>query len=132
MAKRISNAASQLVNVFVYGTLKRGQPNFYWMTDAKPGASAKLVATGRMPQEYPLVIATRYNVPFLLDRPGTGKVVQGEIFAVDDDKMEQLDELEEFPEFYTRKELDIEIIEEFETVDNIDRNGLDNIFINNF
>lgn len=101
---------AKLVNVFVYGTLKRGQPNHYWMTDTTAGAPAQLVGAGRMLQVFPLVIATRYNVPFLLDKPGTGKIVQGEVYSVDADKLKHLDVLEQYPEFYTRQILDIEII----------------------
>ena len=29
---------------------------------------------------YPLVIASRYNIPFLLDKPGTGNQIRGEIY----------------------------------------------------
>lgn len=120
MAKNISSATSQLVNVFVYGTLKRGQPNNYWMTDATAGSPAKFLATGKMVREYPLVIATRYNVPFLLDQPGTGKIVQGEVFSVDADKLAHLDVLEEYPDFYTRKVLDIEIDQNFDQQDKVE------------
>lgn len=119
MAKNISNAATQLTNVFVYGTLKRGQPNHYWMMDTTAGSPAKLVASGKLLQKYPLVIATRYNVPFLLDQPGTGHFVQGEIYSVDTDKLAHLDVLEQYPEFYTRQILDIEIDEESDQQDKL-------------
>lgn len=42
----------------------------------------------------PLVIATRYNIPFLLDKPGAGNYVAGEIYAVDSRMMGRLDEIE--------------------------------------
>lgn len=42
----------------------------------------------------PLVIATRYNIPFLLDKPGAGNYVAGEIYDVDARMMERLDEIE--------------------------------------
>lgn len=112
MAKSISGAASQLVNVFVYGTLKQGQPNHYWMTDATAGAPATFVSAGRVVEEYPLVIATRYNVPFLLDKPGTGKLIRGEVYSVDAAKLAHMDVLEQYPEFYTRQTLDIELLAE--------------------
>ena len=36
---------------------------------------------------YPLVIASRYNIPYLLDVPGRGEFVVGEIYAIDDEKV---------------------------------------------
>jgi gamma-glutamylaminecyclotransferase len=59
--------------VFVYGTLKSGEPNFEWMTEWKEG-KFKGLGRGRTEEAYPLVIGTRFNIPFLLDRPGTGHV----------------------------------------------------------
>ena len=55
--------------VFVYGTLKKGEPNHYWLTDEKNG-KAVYVGSGKTSTKYPLVIASRYNIPFLLDQPG--------------------------------------------------------------
>jgi len=59
--------------VFVYGTLKRGQPNHYLL--AKFG-SYKFFGTGCTEQNYPLIIETRTraNLPYLLDAPGKGQV----------------------------------------------------------
>ena len=36
---------------------------------------------------YPLVIASRYNIPYLLDVPGSGEFVVGEVYAIDDEKV---------------------------------------------
>lgn len=58
---------------FVYGTLKRGEANHHWLTGTENG-SAKFVGTGVTQNVYPLVIASRYNIPFLIDQQGTGKV----------------------------------------------------------
>lgn len=58
---------------FVYGTLKRGEPNHYWLTETANG-SGTFVGTGVTQNLYPLVIASRYNIPFLIDKLGTGKV----------------------------------------------------------
>ncbi len=58
--------------VFVYGTLKRGQPNFSVMKSS--AGQAEFVAEGQTAEKYPLVIASRYNIPYLLDKPGIGHV----------------------------------------------------------
>ena len=59
--------------VFVYGTLKRGQPNNHVITNEDNG-SATLVSMAKTVEKWPLVIATRFNVPFLLNKPGHGHV----------------------------------------------------------
>lgn len=64
---------SPLYRVFVYGTLKRSEPNHELIENASKGY-AKLVGIGRTVTKYPLVIATKYNVPFLLKHPNFGHV----------------------------------------------------------
>jgi len=59
--------------VFVYGTLKRGQPNHHVLSDALTGEAVH-VDGARTVIKYPLVIGSRYNIPFLLDQPHTGHV----------------------------------------------------------
>lgn len=59
--------------VFVYGTLKKGEPNHHWLEDVQKGRHT-FVSEGQTLTEYPLVVATKYNIPFLLDAPGMGHV----------------------------------------------------------
>jgi gamma-glutamylcyclotransferase (GGCT)/AIG2-like uncharacterized protein YtfP len=59
--------------VFVYGTLKAGEPNQSKMSDEATGR-AEFVGIGTTLTKFPLVIGSRYNVPFLLAKEGTGKV----------------------------------------------------------
>ena len=59
--------------VFVYGTLKRGQPQDQVMMDTNTG-KAELITQATTCGSFPLVIASDYNIPFLLNRPGTGHV----------------------------------------------------------
>lgn len=94
--------ANRIHKVFVYGTLKKGEPNHHWLTDIKNGA-ASFVAKATTDSKYPLVIATRYNIPFLLDRPGDGYNVAGEIYEVDDKMLSNLDILEDHPSLYVRE-----------------------------
>lgn len=108
-ANSATNLGRLIQFVFVYGTLKRGQPNHHWIETIENG-TASFVGCGRTTQKFPLVIATRYNVPFLLDLPGTGKIVHGEVYAVDEAKLAHLDVLEEYPTFYSRQLHDIQVI----------------------
>lgn len=97
---------SYLHRVFVYGTLKKGEPNHYWLTEEKNG-KATYIASGKTSIKYPLVIASRYNIPFLLDQPGVGCNVTGEIYEVNDIMLSNLDFLEDHPKFYKRREEEI-------------------------
>ena len=59
--------------VFIYGTLKQGQPNHRFLTQPDLGTgcyfkSAETICC------YPLVVATQWNLPCLLNVTGKGKV----------------------------------------------------------
>jgi len=101
-------ATSLLIKVFVYGTLKNSQPNFHILTNSQNGLS-EFIAKGKTSNKYPLVIGTRYNIPFLIDRPGTGNFVEGEIYSVDEKVFARLDILEDYPKFYDREIQDIDV-----------------------
>ncbi|XP_061185639.1 gamma-glutamylaminecyclotransferase-like [Saccostrea echinata] len=93
--------------VFVYGTLKSGQPNYFRLMDPDSG-SAKFVNQGKTMEKYPLVIERLYNLPCLLHVPGTGTNVKGEIYEVDEKKMRFLDYFEDHPEMYKRTLISVE------------------------
>lgn len=50
--------------VFVYGTLKTGEPNHHWLTDAQGRSS--FLGPGLTLDTWPLVVVTKYNIPMLL------------------------------------------------------------------
>lgn len=52
----------------------------------------------------PLVIGTRYNIPFLINKPGVGNYVTGEIYEVDEKMMDVLDHFEDCQRIYKRVE----------------------------
>ncbi|KAK0163387.1 hypothetical protein PV327_007072 [Microctonus hyperodae] len=97
---------SPLHRVFLYGTLKRGEPNHEFICN-KANGYAKFLGIGKTVDKYPLVIATRYNIPFLLHKPGTGNQVLGEVYDVDSKMLERMDTFEEHPDFYTRMDADV-------------------------
>ncbi|ALC42360.1 CG2811, partial [Drosophila busckii] len=98
-----ASLSHQLKRVFVYGTLKRNEPNHHWLTNKENGVS-RFVAKGSTLIKFPLVIGTRYNIPFLLNKPGVGHHIEGEIYDVDELMFSKLDELEEYPNYYDREQ----------------------------
>lgn len=96
------STANKLLRVFVYGTLKSNEPNHHWLTNHKNGHS-KFLSEGCTIKKYPLVIGTRYNIPFLLDRPDLGYYVKGEIYEIDEKMLSSLDILEDYPQYYDRE-----------------------------
>lgn len=60
-------------SIFVYGTLKQNQPNHYQLNDIQNGR-AVFISVAKTIAKYPLVISTKYNIPFLLQKEGVGHV----------------------------------------------------------
>ncbi|EDV27777.1 uncharacterized protein TRIADDRAFT_17273, partial [Trichoplax adhaerens] len=96
--------------VFVYGTLKTDEPNHYLLEDPKTG-KAKLIAKGLTAAPYPLIVHSCYSIPVMLDEPGRGHMIEGEVYRIDNDMLRVLDQLEGHPEFYTRTMIDITLTE---------------------
>jgi gamma-glutamylaminecyclotransferase len=90
--------------VFVYGTLKRGFTNHPLLE------RAKALGAARTCESWPLVIAGDWFVPCLLERPGQGHRVRGELYAVDAATLAALDALEGVgePDGYDRRPIEVE------------------------
>ena len=72
--------------LFVFGTLKRGFPNY------EVGMSGlRFVGRCRTFEAYPLVVAGKWFSPVLIFEAGFGSRVFGELFEVDDAALERLD-----------------------------------------
>uniref|UniRef100_A0AAZ1X6G5 Gamma-glutamylaminecyclotransferase n=2 Tax=Oreochromis TaxID=8139 RepID=A0AAZ1X6G5_OREAU len=99
-----------MTRVFVYGTLKKGQPNNYRMFDSNNG-KAEYLGSAFTIQKYPLMITTEYNIPFLLNIPGQGHRVHGEIYKVDDQMLKFLDTFKSVPTIYQRTVVQLEVKE---------------------
>ncbi|XP_076857555.1 gamma-glutamylaminecyclotransferase B-like [Brachyhypopomus gauderio] len=99
-----------MTHIFVYGTLKKGQPNYDRMLNTANGR-AQFIGRARTIEKYPLVIAGKYNIPFLLNIPGQGQRVQGEVYIVDDKMLKFLDWFESCPQMYQRSRVQLEMEE---------------------
>ncbi|XVF56603.1 hypothetical protein PTKIN_Ptkin06aG0134100 [Pterospermum kingtungense] len=78
--------------IFTYGTLKRGFSN-HVLQDLMRTGDAVFKGTYTTVEKYPLVCGP-YRVPFLLNMPGSGHRVSGELYAVSARGLARVDELE--------------------------------------
>ena len=87
--------------VFVYGTLKEGFPNFH------VNLGSRLPGEFQTVEAYPLYIVGESRVPWLVERPGEGHRVAGELYRVDAPALARMDELEQVdePGWYARRKI---------------------------
>ncbi len=95
------SSTSGMHTVFVYGTLRKGQVNSHLLHVCQFLGRAKTKA------KYALYAR---EIPFLSRTKEVSPVV-GEVYAVDDNTLERLDELEKHPRWYRREKAEI-ILEE--------------------
>jgi gamma-glutamylaminecyclotransferase len=96
--------------IFVYGTLKEGFPNFA----LNPGR--RVPGTYRTRQPFPFYVvqlAVEDRAPWLVNDPGQGLQVLGQVFEVDEDTLAAMDRFEEVgvPTGYGRLELELEPVD---------------------
>ena len=91
--------------VFLYGTLKRGFPNHdfgrldkFFFTDATTIT------------RYPLLVANQWYSPVVVNEPGQGKQILGELYKVDQSTMDWMDDLEgiTLPNGYRRHQTEVQ------------------------
>jgi gamma-glutamylaminecyclotransferase len=87
--------------VFVFGTLKQGFPN------AATNRGERLAGEFETLQAYPLHLVGERHSPWLIDAPGEGVPVRGQLFRVDDAVLADMDKLERIsePDGYRRATL---------------------------
>lgn len=98
---RASIEEEGLHRVFVYGTLKTGFPNSHLLRNAHYKGHFRTCT------KYPLVVGGEFYSPYLLNWPGEGANVRGEVYEVDDFMLGNLDELERVGVNYTRKSVKV-------------------------
>lgn len=90
--------------VFVFGTLKEGFPNF--ATNKGRRLPGEFVTKER----YPFYLVGERHSPWLLDQPGQGERVVGQVFEVDEAALAAMDLLERThePDGYRRTRIAVE------------------------
>lgn len=58
--------------LFIYGKLKKGEENHYWLQNPENGLS-KYIGLGQTVKKYPLTVG-KYKTPILINNPGQGHV----------------------------------------------------------
>jgi Uncharacterized conserved protein len=85
--------------VFVYGTLKRGFPNHFFLRNARFAGRARTVDSYALYlDEYPGVYPGQQVSPII-----------GEVYRVDRAMLGRIDVLEDHPELYRREECDVRL-----------------------
>jgi gamma-glutamylaminecyclotransferase len=90
--------------VFVFGTLKQGFPNFAVNRGRRVGELFRTL------DRHPLLLVGERHVPWLIDSPGVGERVAGEVYEVDAATLAAMDELEGVgrPHGYHRRALRVQ------------------------
>lgn len=91
-------------HVFVFGTLKLGFPNF--ATNRGRQLPGRFVTRER----WPLYLVGERHSPWMVDQPGQGEQVAGQVFEVDDAVLAAMDALERIaePDGYRRVLVDVQ------------------------
>lgn len=106
--------------IFVYGTLKRNEPNYHLMK-----RYGVFEDDGEIQGDYKLVVGSQYFIPFLLPIDQSEKstssdqsekrMIRGELFSVTE--IEEIDKLEGHPHWYTREKVKVKKIKSEEIVE---------------
>ena len=78
--------------VFVFGTLKEGFPNFGSNTGTRISGHFETVS------RYPLYLVGERHSPWMVNAPGSGERVMGQLFNVDANALQKMDVLERVTE----------------------------------
>jgi gamma-glutamylaminecyclotransferase len=87
--------------IFLFGTLKEGYPNCHSNFGKRVEGDFLTI------ERYPLYLVGERYSPWLINDPGTGEFVQGQVFSVDQDALDIMDSLERVtePDGYQRVEI---------------------------
>ena len=89
------------MKIFVYGSLKKGKNLHFYLKNAKFLGNAVTC------EKYPMVISKSGWYPYLIEKPGIGFKVKGEVYQISPKLLKILDKVEEAPFYYYRKQIPI-------------------------
>jgi gamma-glutamylaminecyclotransferase len=78
-----------MIRLFALGTLKKGFP----LHETALGG-ARCVGAYRTVQRYPMLVAGPWYAPMMLDQPGKGLHVRGELYEIDETRLKAIDAIE--------------------------------------
>jgi gamma-glutamylaminecyclotransferase len=78
-----------MTRVAAFGTLKRG-----FLLHDECLARARYLGDCRTVERFPMLVAGPWFAPMILNRPGIGCRIEGELYAIEDTQLALLDELE--------------------------------------
>lgn len=84
---------SDMLNLFVYGTLKKGFSNHHYLKNSQYIAAA---TTSEQHQMY------QSGIPFVIKNKGTSPI-HGEVYKIDNETLKRIDMLEGHPHCYKRE-----------------------------
>jgi gamma-glutamylaminecyclotransferase len=87
--------------IATYGTLKNGYNNYKLHL-----TNSTLIGSGTTQDKYPLIIK---DMPYLIEEVGVGYQIEVDVFTIGQQVLYRLDELEEHPNWYRRKEIPINL-----------------------
>jgi gamma-glutamylaminecyclotransferase len=93
--------------VFVFGTLKEGFPNF------PSNRGVRKSGAFLTKERYPFYLVGERHSPWLIDAPGEGEQIVGQVFEVDQAALEAMDKLERVsePDGYRRIVLEVTAVD---------------------
>ena len=74
--------------LFVYGTLKKNKENSYLLENEK------YISSVETSLEYPLIKKKNCYYPYLINKPGIGNFIKGELYLISTEKLFELDRFE--------------------------------------
>ena len=78
--------------IFLFGTLKEGYPNYHSNFGKRVEGNFCTI------DRYPLYLVGERYSPWLINDPGSGEFVQGQVFSVDQSALDIMDSLERITE----------------------------------
>lgn len=105
-AAALAQGNSAWLFTYASGTLVRDGVHHSMLADAL------FIGEFRTLTPYPLVVSNSFFAPYVLDVPGTGTVLQGEVYSVSGKTLAAIDKLQNVGDMYTRRPVRVSLIDD--------------------